>query len=30
VKYKGRPVRSSRFMGVEVAGCLGPMRENAE
>jgi flagellar motor switch protein FliM len=30
VKYKGRPVRSSRFMGVEVASCLGPMREDAE
>jgi flagellar motor switch protein FliM len=29
VKYKGRPVRSNRFTGVEVARCLGPMREDA-
>jgi flagellar motor switch protein FliM len=30
VKYRGRPVRANRYMGVEVATCLGPMREDAE
>jgi flagellar motor switch protein FliM len=30
VKFKGRPVRASRFMGIDVASTLGPMREEAE
>jgi flagellar motor switch protein FliM len=30
VKFKGHPVRSSRFVGVEVTHCLGPAREDAE
>lgn len=30
VKFKGRPVRSNRYVGVEVEHILGPMSESAE
>jgi flagellar motor switch protein FliM len=30
VKFKGQPVRSARFMGIEVGSCLRPMLEVAE
>jgi flagellar motor switch protein FliM len=30
MKFKGQPVRSNRFIGVEVSSCLGPMRGSAE
>jgi flagellar motor switch protein FliM len=30
VKFKGHPVRSTRFLGVDVESRLGPMREEAE